>query len=71
MISSIEYEDWKFLWIICRYSLTVGVAEEVVPHLGRSSIFPLVVWKFFDTTITLLYSMYSKGYVYISNGDGF
>ena len=48
----------------------MGVAKEVVLHLGRSSIFPLVVSRFFGTTITVGSSMYIKGSVYILNVDG-
>ena len=40
---SIAYDDWKVLYLIFWYSLTLDVSEEVVLYLGRSYISPLVV----------------------------
>ena len=71
MGSSISYEDWKVLSLKVWYPLRVGVVEEVVLHLGRSSIFPLAVVIFSINTITVGYYMYGKGSVYIINGYGF
>ena len=71
MGSSISYEDWKCLSLTFQYFLRVGVAEEVVLHLVRSSIFPLAVVRFSSNNITVGYYMYRKGSVYIINGDGF